>query len=124
MQLNDKSGIAFVEGTPGEALLTRASDIDRVIEVCFSEGVQAALLYAANLNPGFFDLSSGDAGAILQKLRNYRIRLAVVCPPGSVAPSSRFGEMVADERRGNHFGMFETRQEAVEWLQQEDETTA
>jgi hypothetical protein len=27
------------------------------------------------MTPAFFDLSSGDAGVILQKLRNYRIRL-------------------------------------------------
>ena len=46
-----------------------------------------------NLTPAFFDLSSGEAGAILQKLRNYGIRLAVVCPPGRVLMSSRFGEM-------------------------------
>jgi len=51
-------------------------------------------------------------------LRNYRSRLAVVCPAGSVKFSSRFGEMLADERRGKHFGVFETRQAASEWLRQ------
>ena len=40
---------------------------------------------AENLNPAFFDLSSGDAGAVLQKLLNYDVRLAVVRAPGSVA---------------------------------------
>lgn len=60
--------------------------------------------------------ASGKAGAILQKLENYRIRLAVVCPPGSVVFSSRFGEMLADERRGTHFGVFEDRQAASDWL--------
>ena len=28
---------------------------------------------AENLNPAFFDLSSGDAGAVLQKLRSYDV---------------------------------------------------
>jgi hypothetical protein len=36
----------------------------------------ADVLYSENLPPAFFDLSSGVAGAILQKLRNYKIRLA------------------------------------------------
>jgi hypothetical protein len=82
----------------------------------FSGGVDAALLYADNLTDAFFDLSSGQAGAILQKLRNYGVRLAVVSRPGSVQFSSRFGEMLAEERQGRYFGLFETRRAAREWL--------
>jgi hypothetical protein len=81
-----------------------------------SDEVYSVLLYSHNLPDAFFDLSSGQAGAILQKLRNYRVRLAVVCPPGSVQFSSRFGEVVAEERRGQYFNVFETRDEAREWL--------
>jgi hypothetical protein len=44
------------------------------------------------------------------------VRLAVVCPPGLVSFSSRFGEMLAEERRGRHFRLFETRDEARDWL--------
>jgi hypothetical protein len=54
-------------------------------------------LYAANLTRGFFDLSSGEAGAILQKLRNYRIRLPVVCGPGTAQLSRRFGDLLAED---------------------------
>jgi hypothetical protein len=53
---------------------------------------------------------------VLQKLRNYRIRLAVVCPPGTVRFSSRFSEMLAEERRLPHFGVCDTREGAVAWL--------
>lgn len=112
----DEGGLALVEGAPGQALMAHAQDVDRLLEVCFAEGARAALLYAANLPPAFFDLSSGAAGAVLQKLRNYRVRLAVVAPAGSVQLSSRFAELLADERRGQHFGLFETRQEAADWL--------
>ena len=118
LTLASQSGVAFVEGPPGQPFMSSAQDVDRVIEACLSEGAWAALLYATNLPSAFFDLSSGDAGAILQKLRNYRIRFAVVCPPGSVKFSSRFGEVLADERRGKHFGVFDTRQAASEWLGQ------
>src|SRR5262245_47954264 len=118
LKLVDESGMKVVEGQPDEAFMSSVQAIDRVIEECFSGGATAALLYAANLPPAFFDLSSGQAGAILQKLRNYRIRLAVVCPAGSVKFSSRFGEMLADERRWPYFGLFETRQAASEWLRQ------
>jgi hypothetical protein len=118
LNLVDEGGATFVEGRPGEALMARVGDVNRVIEACWEQDAKAALLYAANMTPSFFDLSSGDAGEILQKLRNYRIRLAVVYEPGEVTLSSRFGEMVDDERRGPHFGLFESRQDAVDWIRQ------
>jgi hypothetical protein len=116
LTLVDEGGVKAVEGQPEEKFMASVQDLDRVIEACFASGAEAALLYSANLTGAFFDLSSGEAGAILQKLRNYRIRLAVVCPAGSVTLSSRFGEMAAEEQRGRHFGLFETRQAAREWL--------
>jgi hypothetical protein len=112
----EEGGVTVVEGRPDEPFLATAGDAARVVEACLSTDVDAALLYAENLTPAFFDLSSGEAGEILQKLRNYRVRLAVVCAPGQVRFSSRFGEMVAEERRGPHFGVFVTRAAAREWL--------
>lgn len=118
LSLIDEDGTKIVEGVPDEILMTSVYDIDRVIEACFSENVGAALLYAANLTSAFFDLSSGEAGVILQKLRNYQIQLAVVCPPGSVVFTKRFDELMLDERRGTDFGVFETREPAISWLRQ------
>lgn len=105
-----------VEGAPDQPFMSQVDDANRVLEVCFSNTVTCALLYAKNLTEGFFDLSSGEAGAVLQKLRNYGVRLAVVCSGGSHQFSSRFGEMVAEERLRQHFGVFETREAAREWL--------
>jgi GrpB-like predicted nucleotidyltransferase (UPF0157 family) len=118
LSLVEESGVRVVEGAPNEPLMTRVDDASRVIEACFSHRARLALLYASNLTERFFDLSSGDAGAILQKLRNYGVRLAVVCPPGSVQFSSRFGEMLAEEHRRRDFRVFETRAAAREWLSQ------
>jgi hypothetical protein len=109
-------GVTLVEGSAGEPFMAGAGDVNLLIEACFSSGAQAALLCAANLPARFFDLSSGQAGEILQKLRNYRIRLAVVCPPGSVTLSRRFEELMIEERREPHFGLFDTRDEALAWL--------
>ena len=118
LSLITENDLKFIEGELDLAFLESVRDIDRLIEACFAEGANAALLYAANLTPAFFDLSSGEAGEILQKLRNYCIRLAVVYRPGSVVFSSRFGEMLVDEQGGPHFGVFESRAAAVEWLEQ------
>lgn len=109
-------GVTAVEGPLGLPLLRTVADTARLIEACWSHGARAALLYAGNLTPAFFDLSSGEAGAILQKLQTYQIRLAVVCPPAGVAMSSRFRELLAEARQGSDFGVFTEREAALAWI--------
>ena len=106
----------MLEREPGTRYIADATDVGRLIEDCFSSGARKALLYAENLPHKFFDLSSGDAGLILQKLRTYHVRLAVVAPKERVVPTSRFTEMAAEERRSGQFALFETREAAAAWL--------
>ena len=96
--------------------MTDAEDAVILLETCFSHGTRNALLYAENLPAEFFDLSSGQAGAILQRLRNYGVRLAVVCLPGTERFSSHFGEMLAEEQQGHFFGVFPSVNAARDWL--------
>ncbi len=116
----EDAGLRFVEGPAGQAFMRTVDDATLVLEACFAAGVDSALLYAPNLTPRFFDLSSGEAGSVLQKLRTYRIRLAVVCPAGSVRFSRRFREMADEEKRGDYFGVFESVEAAREWLKNSD----
>jgi Domain of unknown function (DUF4180) len=109
--VREPNGSEFLEAAEAEALVSRADDFGRVIEQCLSTRVRSVLLYPANLPPAFFDLSSGEAGDILEKARRMRIRFCVVCPPGTVKLSSRFHELVADE-----FRVFESRDAACDWL--------
>jgi hypothetical protein len=113
----EQNGVKVVEGRPEESLVTNADEARCIIEACVAAGADTAVLYAENLPGAFFDLSSGVAGAILQKLRNYRVRLAVVCVPGRVTLSKRFGEMLAEERQGREFALFESRAAALAWVQ-------
>jgi hypothetical protein len=106
----------MLEREPGTRYLADADDVSRLLEDCFSAGARTALLHADNLPRKFFDLSSGQAGIILQKLRSYRVRLAVVAPKERVVTSHRFNEMAAEERRSGQFAMFETRDAAAAWL--------
>jgi hypothetical protein len=109
--VSEESGVRIVEGTLGEPLMRRPQDATLVLEACFSARVRAALLYPENLTSQFFDLSSGEAGEVLDKLRRFHVRLAIVCPPNTVRFSSRFLEIFSDDLR-----VFETRGEARLWL--------
>jgi len=116
LTVTEKAGLRLVEGPPGEQLMRTSDDAVSLVEACFSNMSLRALLYAPNLTARFFDLSSGEAGAILQKLRQYRIRVALVCPTGSVQFTERFQEMANEEARGQHFHIFESAEPAREWL--------
>jgi len=116
-------GIVFVEGVPNEGLLESPKDITRVLEACFSSATRKALLYSSNLPSGFFDVSSLEAGEILQKLRNYRIRLAVVLDLDAAPASRRFHELLEAERRDAHFSVFSDRPTAVAWLSEDRPAT-
>jgi len=115
LRLVEEDGVKVLEGTPGLPFMASPDDATRILEECFSTHVWTVILHAENVNAGFFDLSSGDAGAVLQRLRNYGVRLAVICPPGSVRFSTRFEEMLAEESKGRHFGVFENRPAALVW---------
>lgn len=98
--------------------MRRAQDTTLLLEACFSAPAGGALLYPENLTPRFFDLSSGEAGEVLDKLRRFHVRLAVVCAPGAVQMSSRFREILSDDLR-----LFETADEARRWLREQAEHT-
>jgi len=100
------------EATRGEPLVRKPDDAARIVEACWAMKTHAALLYPENLPSAFFDLSSAEAGMVLDKLRRFRMRLAVVCAPGEVTFSSRFREILCDD-----FQLFETRDAAAAWLE-------
>jgi hypothetical protein len=109
-------GRTIVAGRTGEPLLRMPTDVVDLIGACFEHGARSVLLYAENLPERFFDLSSGEAGEILQKLRTYRMRLAVVAPEERVLMTARFREMEREERLAGDFRLFEDEQSAREWL--------
>jgi Domain of unknown function (DUF4180) len=109
----------LIQGRPGTQLLRSPDDIVDVIGACFEHRTHSLLLYAENLTDRFFDLSSSDAGAILQKLGNYYIRIAIVVSPGAVKQSTMFGEMTLEEGKGGDFRIFGDRDSAEAWLTEE-----
>lgn len=72
------------------------------------------LLSESNLPPAFYDLSTRLAGEILQRLSNYRVRLAIV---GTFSRTSeRFQEFKRESNLGRHVHFAKTHEEAVAWL--------
>ena len=113
--VRERNGECFAEGMQGTPLVRGVEDITTLIEVCLTHTLHRLLLYPENLTENFFDLSSREAGIILQRLRNYHIRLAIVRSP-ALQLSSRFGELLEDEKHGPYFRLFDKRSTAQAWL--------
>ena len=116
--LHQDNEVSFAEAAPGQLLVRSPREYSRVIEAGLSASTRCVLLYASNLPAAFFDLSSGQAGELLQKLQNYGMRVAIV-DDGGMARSSRFGDMLAEARRRGILALTETRDEALSWIKRE-----
>ncbi len=73
------SGTNISEVTGEGLLISSADDIMDIIgNLYYSASSDKIIIHENNIVPEFFDLSSRMAGDILQKISNYRIRLAIV----------------------------------------------
>jgi hypothetical protein len=106
----------LIEGIAGQPLLHDGDDGATLVEACFNNRTKRLLLYPENLTDRFFDLSSREAGTVLQKLRTYQVRLAVVRSPSSQPLSQRFEELMVEESRDKYFQIFAERSAAEAWL--------
>jgi len=120
LRLKEQNGKYWIEGSAGQTLLRDANDVSKLVEACFNYRTKRVLLYAENLTDSFFDLSSLEAGEILQKLRNYNIRLSVVLIPNAKELSSAFRDLMVEENRNSYFRLFENPQDAEAWLLEDE----
>ena len=87
-----------------------------VVTACIESGMGRLLLDEGALPPEFFDLSTGVAGAMVQRLTQYEIRMAAVVPDPS-AHSQPFQDFAREANAGRSwFRFFPEREQAVAWL--------
>jgi hypothetical protein len=94
----------------------RPADPVAAVIACIEHGTYALLLDAGSLPPAFFDLRTGVAGEVAQKLANYGVRMAAVVPDLAAQPP-RFREFAREVNVGRQLGFFASRAEAIAWLE-------
>ncbi len=78
-------------------------------------GIDGLLLTEADLTPEFFDLKTGLAGELFQKLVNYKVPTAIVLPDFS-AYGERFFELAFEHTKHPLVRFFGQKQQALDWL--------
>ncbi|MCC7360751.1 MAG: DUF4180 domain-containing protein [Anaerolineales bacterium] len=112
------NGLTLVTGPAGQPLLRATKDAIEIVQACADYDTRRVVLYAENLTPHFFDLSSREAGEILGKLRQYGVRLAVVYDPAVTRLSTHFAALLVEENRQPYFRLFTDLAAAQAWLTQ------
>jgi hypothetical protein len=114
VRLIEKRGHKFVEALGDKVLIEDERDVVDLLGVCAEFDANRIMLHGGILSSRFFDLKSGHAGMMLQKLVNYQIKTAAILSPDQIR--GKFAEFVAETNRGYHFRVFFDRQQAESWL--------
>lgn len=115
MTLEALEGTTYVTSSTADVFIRTTGDFLDLIAWGGEQGTNLCLLMDTNLPPEFYDLSTGLAGEILQKVSNYHIRLAIV---GSfdMVRSERFRELMTESNKGRSVYFAHTREAALAWF--------
>lgn len=94
--------------------LTAASAAE-VIANCYYQGAERVVVYERNIDPAFFDLKTGVAGEVLQKVSNYRMRLAIEGDFGKFESQS-LRDFIYESNKGGRVCFVPTLEAALEAL--------
>ncbi|MDM7832635.1 DUF4180 domain-containing protein [Cellulomonas edaphi] len=84
-------------------LVSTVADVLDLVGDAWSVEAEVIAVPVSRLHPAFFDLSSGFAGDVAQKLVNYHLVLAVVGDVSDhAARSSALTAWIAESNRGSH----------------------
>lgn len=89
--------------------------VDKILDEVFNLQTDRVLLYSQDIPDDFFDLKTGVAGEVMQKLVQYKVRTAIVID-SSLELSDRFKELILESKRHNTLRFFFDEDEAKRWL--------
>lgn len=105
----------YVELISAQPPLSTEQDAVDLVALCIENETNLLMLHTQALADDFFNLRTRIAGNMLQKFVNYHVKTAAVIPKELVG-KGKFKEMVAESNKGNHFRVFEGREDAESWL--------
>ena len=101
--VEDIGGVSVLVLDPAGPVVANERDGTDLIGDAMGEGVDWLAIPVSRLSDDFLKLSTGLAGAILQKAVNYRINVAIVGDiAAKMAASKPLNDFVGESNRGRH----------------------
>lgn len=92
-------------------LIATSADASNLIGAAWGRDVDTLIIPVARLHSDFFDLSTGLAGEVLQKLTLHGLKLVVLGDiSAQLEKSAAFRDFVREANRGNHARFVNTEQ--------------
>lgn len=114
-QLVEKTNGKYLECVSAATPLGTEQDALDLVALCGENETHFLIIHAAALSGDFFKLRTGVAGRMLQKLINYRVKIALVLTDAQVI-KGKFAEMLAESHRGGDFRVFQSIPAAEDWF--------
>ncbi|RYY37727.1 MAG: DUF4180 domain-containing protein [Sphingobacteriaceae bacterium] len=95
-----------------DIIINKIEDGTDLLGNVYYQGFDAAIIYAKNITPDFFDLKTRIAGEILQKFSTYRMPLAIV-GDYSVYTSKSLADFIYESNKGKHVNFVASVDEAL-----------
>lgn len=109
MQTDERSGIRVLRLDEDGDPISTPDDASDLVGTAWSHRATMIVVPVERLDPEFFDLRSGIAGAITQTFVNYRLRLAVIGDISEhVAASGALRDFVWESNTGEHVWFLES----------------
>ena len=105
----------YIASRTSEQFILTAQDLLDLLALGGEHRTNLFVLEDVNVVPAFYDLKTGLAGELVQKLSNYNCRLAIVGTFAMVR-SERFRELMSESNKGAQLRFAGTREAAIEWL--------
>jgi len=115
VELQSQSDKPFVASCSSDQFIRTAQDFLELLAWGSEHETNLFMLDDFNFVPEFYDLKTGLAGELLQKLSNYCARLAIVGTFDMVT-NDRFRELMAESNKGSHVHFVRSRDKAISWL--------
>ena len=112
MEKITENGVAIALVTGTCALTDEQTALDLIMEARYTLGAERIAIEKAAVSPDFFILSTGLAGAVLQKFINYGAKLAVYGDYSGYT-SKPLRDFIRESNRGRDIFFPATRQEAI-----------
>jgi len=91
------------------------STAQQFLQMMMNSSAEGIIVHQANIDEQFFDLRSGLAGEMLQKVVNFRLRLAIV-GDFSIYDSKSLRAFISESNRSNSIAFVRTVEEAIKGL--------
>ncbi|GAB6930637.1 DUF4180 domain-containing protein [Paenibacillus sp. JCM 10914] len=114
-QIRELESEKYIELMSSTEPLSTENDTLDLISLCWEHETNALMIHYAALSEDFFKLKTKLAGNMIQKFTNYGIKAAAIISQETIQ-TGRFKEMAMETNKGNHFRLYESKEEAEEWL--------